>query len=822
MRHFSDPSLPQGLLPWQKLVGAYVLGIWSLKYPWVGLSALVLLLAFVPFKKQVRLNFLIVLAFMVGLALVWIRLPAVPDFVPEQIKSSERVVVQGQVENVAFLPGQRQRIILGDLALGRGDRTEALAGKLVWTWQDAPVSLFPGQLVQAHLNVRPIQGLANFGVWNSEFFWRIQDVHWRSYTRGGHFWRELDGDPGRSSRSRQILKEQVSSGYDLSGLSDQRREQVQGLALALFFGDRSLVDPGLMDTIRLASLGHSLALSGLHLGIMAGMGFVLAWLAGLIHPRIYLFFPYTKLGVLLAAPFCLTYIWMGQAPPTLIRSGIMFACWGVLLFMNKRRVLLDGLFMAAGIILVLDPWSIFDLRLQLSLAAVAGIALFLPILENCLQRVRVLWECRTSRYFLGLAGVTLAANLALLPIQAWTFNYLSPHLYLNLAWLPVLGLVILPAGFAGLFISFIPGLGWLGDILFFISGHSLNMFISILEFMVHKDFLHPIVTHRPAWQHTLVYWTLLTMMIYARQISLKNRAHLLGMVFLAGLMAFPMVKAIQDPGLRLRILDVGQGQGVILETPDRKRIIIDGGGSWNPEYDLGRQVVVPSLTWRRWPQGVDLMILSHAHVDHYGGLVYPLKYLGADQYLHNGIWPGQVDTARIRTALDRQDVARDILARGDVLQLTPDLALEVLHPEDQPDYPRLNDTSLVLRLIWDGHGLALIPGDLEVQGITDLLATDQDLSSKVLIVPHHGSRTSADQKLYERVDPDLAVVSRGFMNRFNLPHQEVMDIITSRNIQFFDTAVHGEVVITWKRPDTEPEISWARSRTGPQGIPYWF
>lgn len=800
---------------------AYILGIWTLKYPWAGLTALLFIFIFIPFKTR-RLNICVLAVFMVSFVLAWFRLPDLPSRIPEDIIAGERVLVRGQVQSVSLLPGQRQRIILDELIIGRDEQARTLPGKLVWTWQDASRQIFPGQYVQAHLNVRPVHGLANFGVWNSEFFWRTQNVLWRSYVKGEHFWHRVEGERGRSSSLRQALKERTISGLDLSGLPDDRRTQVQGLGLALFFGDRYFLDQSLVDSIRLASLAHTLALSGLHLGIMAGMGFMLAGILGFIYPRVYLYLPFVKLGILLAAPLCLMYIWMGQAPPTLVRSGIMFASWGLFLFRNQKRILLDGLFLAAGIISLFDPWSIFDLRLQLSLVAVAGIALVLPLLEAGLRRVGKIRESTVLKYFLGLVGVTLTANLALLPVQAWTFNYISPHLYLNLIWLPVLGFVVLPAGFAGLFMSFVPGLQWLGNILFQVSGYSLNYFIDFLYWFEHRDLLHPIITYRPPWQHIMAFWLGLILLVYARWISLRTRAHLFGIVFVCCLAVLPPARNAFEAGLKLRVLDVGQGQAVVLEFTGNKRLLVDGGGSWNPEFDLGKQVIVPSLTWREWPKRPDKVILSHAHVDHYGGLIYPLKYLGTDKYLHNGIRPGTVDTKRLETALSRQDVPEGTVARGDVLELGRGLTLEVLHPEDPLTFEKLNDTSLVLRIVWQGKSMALIPGDLEKAGIASLLETEQDLSAQVLVVPHHGSRTSASKEFYHSVNPEIAAISRGFMNRFGVPHQEVLDIFSKHEIEFYDTAVHGEIVISWSCPDSGPVIDLARTRLGPGKIPYWF
>ena len=812
---------PKGLLPWQKFVLAYVLGIWTLKYPLAGLAGLLLVLLFLPFRDVWR-NMILAGVFMAAFLLAWFRLPDPPGYIPDPIQAQERVWLQGEVDSVSYQPGDRQRLILKNLLIEPDREPVKLPGRLVFTWKDAPVEAAPGQKFQAHVNVRPVQGMANFGVWNSEFFWRTQGVFWRSFAEGEHFWHRVDREPGRSHVMRSRLKERTLQGLHLEGVDEEQRARIQAMGLALFFGDRSMLEPEVLEWVRLASLAHTLALSGLHLGIMAGMGFLLAAGIGYLYPRVYLRLPFMKLGILVAAPICIVYLWMGQFQPTLIRAGIMLACWGWYLFANQRRVLLDGLFMAAAAITLYNPWSVFDLRLQLSVMAVAGIALIIPLVERLFKNMEEKGVSRVFKYFLGLAGVTLAANVALLPIQAWTFNYFSPHLYLNLIWLPVLGFLVLPAGFAGVIVSTVPGLTFAGDILLGLAGHLLGYFISALEFMHSKDLLHPIITYRPAWVEIFAYYLLLGIIIHAGSIEWKKERVLLGLGLMLCLVIAPRAGQIQDESLTMRVLDVGQGQGIVLELPGEERIMVDGGGSWNPDFDLGRAVVTPSLTWRTRPQRLDKVVLSHAHVDHYGGLFYPLKYLGADKYLHNSIWPAEQDRLRLKKALDRQEVQEGVPGKGDVLEFDGAVALEVLHPGDPDKYELLNDSSLVVRLIWKGRPLALIPGDIEARGLEDLLDTEQDLSARVLLVPHHGSRSSADPEFYRRVAPELAVVSRGFMNRFGVPHQEVRNIIRDLDISMYDTAVHGEVIFTWDSPDSDPVIRWARDRTGPGKVPYWY
>ncbi|MEF3695987.1 ComEC/Rec2 family competence protein, partial [Desulfolutivibrio sp.] len=189
------------------------------------------------------------------------------------------------------------------------------------------------------------------------------------------------------------------------------------MLLALLTGDRSELTTTDMDLVRRASLAHALALSGMHVGYVAALGWLLAWIAGRIRPGIFLRLPRQKLAVLLAAPLVCGYVWLGGATPSLVRAALMFACFGFLILLDRPRILLDGLFLALALIVAASPLSVFDIRLQLSALAVAGLAVFWPLGMAVFARLPLPERLRpTAVWLFGVLWTSLAAETALLPV----------------------------------------------------------------------------------------------------------------------------------------------------------------------------------------------------------------------------------------------------------------------------------------------------------------------------------------------------------------------------------------------------------------------
>jgi competence protein ComEC len=723
--------------------------------------------------------------------------------VPEWMQQRHKVDIEARIRQVEPKQDARLQMILDKVSYTTPDGyQDKLPSRLLWNWYDSPEDWpAPGQWVKAKLRLKPVKGFANPGSNNSRFYWRGKQVKYRTYTSGEADDLSLKQDPGFFWQLRQELRGKLLEQSPAEGPG-------QGLLLALLMGDRTLLDQQSMDLIRRSSLAHSLALSGLHLGFLASIGWGLAWLWGRIRPGIYMYLPRPKLAVFIAAPLILIYIWLGQAKLSLLRAALMFFFWGLLLLLGRNKKLLDGLFFAVLCIVLLDPAAVFDLSLQLSVLAVAGIILAWPVFSQYLQG----WKDKGLGgkllfSLLSILAMTLVANAALLPALAAYFGEISPHVYLNLFWLPLLGWVVLPLGLLALACSQLPVLGMFSPILFTAATQLLNSMFSILQALQEQGLIQPLVLLRPLWPALLGYWILLVLVLlyYSGSCKIPWKTVCLALLLLL------LPSALQEwqlarEHLKLQLLDVGQGQAIHIQGPKGQRLLLDGGGSWNPDFDLGRYALAPALTLNQAPR-LEQVLLSHSHYDHLRGLFYPLRHFQVDSFLYNGHWPQGRDRKVLEEILQHKEIPWQRLQQGQSLELGSGWRLKVLHPPQDCSYENPNDRSLVLRLTHKGQGLALLPGDLEQAALQELLKPkDLDLQAQVLILPHHGSRNSLNKKFLRRVDPDLALVSCGYLNHFGLPHQEVIDTLQEMGIPLYSTAKHGALQLHWHPGQSKPQL----------------
>lgn len=291
---------------------------------------------------------------------------------------------------------------------------------------------------------------------------------------------------------------------------------------------------------------------------------------------------------------------------------------------------------------------------------------------------------------------------------------------------------------------------------------------------------------------------------------------MIGLLLLAGPLLWP-----EPSGVRLSLLDVGQGQAVLLEWGG-KRLLVDGGGGANPRFDVGREVVAAELARNRFPR-LDYMLASHLDTDHAGGLIFPLRHLAVGYYADNGEQAAERPAGAIPDLLARRGLERLVLRSGDVLDLGGGLALEVLHPSlpRQAVPPDGNRDSLVLRLVWrrdgpgagSGRALALVCGDVDKAAQRAMLERwgPEGLAAEVLVLPHHGAASSLSPPFYRAVAPRLALASSGYGNYWNFPSPAVKNALRAEGIPLLGTALQGKITLYWEDRAAAPKVRTARS-----------
>ncbi len=242
-----------------------------------------------------------------------------------------------------------------------------------------------------------------------------------------------------------------------------------------------------------------------------------------------------------------------------------------------------------------------------------------------------------------------------------------------------------------------------------------------------------------------------------------------------------------DNILEVTFFDVGQGDAIFIETLNQTQVLIDGG----PDKTVLEKL---SQTMPFYDRTIDLLILTHPDADHITGLVEALNYYQVEHILTSGFEKDTAVYRRWRELINEKNIPLTIVQAGQKVILSKGVILEILWPE-QPlaGIKSANNASVVGRLIY-GQTEFFLTGDIEKKIEQRLLNQDWNLTSDILKVPHHGSKTSSNYNFLKAVNPQIAVISVGLNNRYKHPHAEVLERL--KNYLLYRTDKNGDIEIS--------------------------
>ncbi|MBN1551949.1 MBL fold metallo-hydrolase [bacterium] len=246
--------------------------------------------------------------------------------------------------------------------------------------------------------------------------------------------------------------------------------------------------------------------------------------------------------------------------------------------------------------------------------------------------------------------------------------------------------------------------------------------------------------------------------------------------------------------LEVTFLDVGEGDGCFIRTPNGHTILVDAGpgrGEYS-DFDAGEQVVIPYLKSKQIKH-IDTVVLTHPHADHYGGLMTVMDYASIGEFLDPGLAFPTKSYEAVLLKLESKKIPYRIVKAPSILDWDPSIFVQILWPEDGPHVPGdPNNNSIVIRLVYKDV-VYLLTGDIETPVEQELYAYGEQLRTTVLKIPHHGSDSSSSRRFIEYLQPRLAIFSLGRNNRFNHPDESIVERYGEFSIPTLRTDYHGDI-----------------------------
>lgn len=772
----------------------------------------------------------VILIFVLG----WISIysKVYPAFPPESVRlllDGSPAAISGTVSEPPVHQGFRTRLVLSGLshhqACEHDENTVSLPGRIQLTVYGEAPEILPGFRISF---TRPIRSIRNFN--NPGGFDYRQFMAWRSVW--GTAWingRSLDTTMNEDKPARPVstliynARISIDQAIDSVSTGDSR-----AVLSALVVGKRDHITHELRESFSRAGVSHLLAISGLHVGIVATICFLL--LSAILGRVEFLLRRalVKKTGAVLSIVLVIGYGMLAGMSPSTQRAVIMIVIFLAAFLLNRSYNPANTLAAAALGILMVYPHYLFDISFQLSFAAVSAIFIGLYLFPPAGVR---LGETKIKRFFRIITGfiwISVFAIIGTMPLVAHYFNQVSIlGIGANLILVPLVGFVVVPLGLvSALFHALIEPLGRIGfmtaDILLrgaigiaekiaalpfgawkTVTPSAIEM-ICIYSLLIAVPVLLKIKADRNSTGKSPIAGTGSKHHPHARQFTpflpawaLRTIAAFAALILIADI-GYWTHRRFFSTNLVVTHLDVGQGNAALVELPRGETILIDGGGfSDNSTFDVGAMVVAPYL-WRNKIASIDKVVLSHPHSDHLNGLLYILEHFSVGKVISTHFPAETTNYQRFLEIIEERGIEHPDFAKIGFPIIKNGYVMDILYPPGnrRPEAApaNLNDGSIVVRLEY-GNTSFLFPGDVERAAEAELVALAGDtLRSDILLAPHHGSQTSSTPEFLDAINPGVVVVSAR-SGRFDFPAESVIKRYEERGFRVYTTEINGAVRI---------------------------
>ncbi len=842
------------------LIFSFIAGIIGANYlpeqTWAVCSGILLSAGFIIYSicrhKNAKLSPLI-LFFCIGYYALtpWHSSSIKQDHVSFYIKDAIKWEISGIITDPPLSQDFRTVCILNHIRLSRPNRNSppvSVRGKIRVIIYGKTDNLNIGNRLTFDSKIRQFTNFKNPGGFDYFKYMTFKQVWGNAYTS----FKKIDIKPSKNNLQKQLsaVRGKISNLINQSSGGD-----ANAILKALILGNRQQISKPLREAFNRAGISHILAISGLHIGIVASFAFFL-FTSLLSRFKPFLRHAWTRKGgaLLSLIPIMIYGIMAGMSPSTQ-RAVIMVGVFLLTFVIEREHDLINTVSIAALIILIIAPPSLFSISFQLSFTAVASIIYGISRIFQSKENPKNIPShlLKTVLTFIIVSGLAIIGTA---PLTMFYFNQISmAGIFSNMIFVPLIGFAVVPAGlfsvlvllpvssnaaFWGLkicdfvlsftiewvyrianqpyaavktitpsVIEIICAYALIGSVLYLLYPkseqipHKGPQNEPDIEPQLHENsrLSRPYKTIK-SLKHRLPYSfsTMRIMPVSGRKTALLFLG--ISLFVLSADILYWVHKRWNKKDLSVSIIDVGQGNAAIIEMPGGQCALIDGGGySDNAIFDMGEKVIAPFL-WRKKIKTVETIILTHYDADHLNGLVFILKHFNVSQVFANH------DTATCSKNKDFVDIinnkqihyplyntfSKNIKING--------VMLKILYPLDNFADRALNDSwrdsnnnSMVVQVSFGNHTI-LFPGDIMKKAEDELVDLNYDLQSTIMIAPHHGSNSSSTQAFLKHVNPKYIIISSGRHNRFGFPEPDVLERYEKNKIITLRTDINGGVCIS--------------------------
>ena len=574
----------------------------------------------------------------------------------------------------------------------------------------------------------------------------------------------------------------------ISKSNDLLPQETSSLLVGILIGDKSEISEDIIQNFKTSNLSHMLSVSGAHTSyIILGATFILSK-SKISKKWIY------KLTI------CILILYMFI---TNFTASVTRACFMAIIILGanllyRKPDIWNSISISLLVILIINPFAIDEIGLQLSYLGTIGIILFNKNVEDFLNKIKI------NKKLSKLLSVTISAQIMIMPIMAYRFNTISLSFFIsNILASPFLGINII-LGFITIFVTLISfNIAKMLAIL-------LDLFLKILIFIskfTSKLPLSSIVIKTPCIFTIILIYCLVLILNYIycvynsnlnlrlfqkrilKKLNKKNIKEFLSITLILIIIfnIFSFCYSLIPRDLRIYFIDVGQGDSCLIITPNNKKILIDGGE--------GEPEVLLSYLLDRRIKTIDYILISHFDSDHCTGLIEVIKNLKVKNILISKQAYFCDEYKDIANIINSRKIKATFVKQGDSLNIDKNIKLDIFYPPEKLEYDDLNNNSIVAKLKYNSFSI-LFTGDIE-KSEEDLLDKYkmQELESDILKIAHHGSKTSSSEAFLEAVKPKIALIGVGGNNKFGHPNNRVLQRLENINCKIYRTDEMGEIEI---------------------------